>query len=199
MASFDNRFEQADGYYVYRKNLQGRAVRVSLGEFEKIAVGYDGAVLKTAFLTILVWALSTAALSLAEAFLNYGDTNGVAPDLSLPIAAAYAFWRGRRYWDRLDREMAGRRKFGSDRSAEDAKLLRFALTGWSPIGFCAALIVAMCCVLFQDGDLAAHDWIWLAPLLFCVVAGLAWWSVRKAQAIRTCRARKIGLRFAGER
>jgi predicted metal-binding membrane protein len=73
------------------------------------------------------------------------------------------------------------------------------MTGWSPIGFCAAFIAVMCAIPLENGDLpAAQDWMWLAPLVVLVVAGLTWWSVRKAQAIRTCRDRKIGLRFEGE-
>jgi hypothetical protein len=91
MASFNNHFEQGEDHYLYRRNLQGRAVKISLKEFEKIAAGHDTASLKTAFLTVVVWALTMAALCLAEAFLNRGDTNGIAPDLSFPIAAAYAF------------------------------------------------------------------------------------------------------------
>jgi hypothetical protein len=168
--------------------LEGRGVVVSPDETNKIVVTYIGYSLRRSFLAVLIFAVSSAAFLFIEPAIYVGDWSGMSLFLGLIPAAIY-WWRQQKYdWGRFDDRLAGRRKVGLDRSPQDAKLMRFALSGWTAIGYCTAFVAIPVAAAFQERAMPpAQDWIWLAPLGTAVVVGLGSWSVLKARAIRAYR------------
>ena len=190
-SAFRRQFEPDGGGYLYRRNLEGRGVRVNPEEYERLIDQHERGIFKIIFLCVIVYLLSTIVFAIAEIEIYGDDLSGISGGLSFFTTAAYGFWRWKKNRQRLDKELAGRDKVGLDRSVRDARALRMALSGWRSILCCAGFIVVMCVAQAQNGDLPAlRDWIWWGPLSVIVVAGLVWWSVRKAQAIRACRQRE---------
>jgi hypothetical protein len=178
--------------YLYRRNLEGRGVSVSPDEHRILVGTFAGYVLLRGFLAIVICVASAAAFFAVEPMIYMGDWSGISMCLGLIPAGIYCWWQRNRDWQRIDKKLAGRKKVGLDRSSEDAQLMRFALSGWTVIGYSAAVVAITVILVVQQGPVPQpRDWIWLAPLGAIVIGGLGRWSVLKARAIRICRERLL--------
>lgn len=175
-------------YYLYRKNLEGRGARITPDEFREIANAFFWAAFRRGCWAILICAISVEVFYLIEPVFYPEDDIGIPIILGTFPAFIYYWWQRKRDWQRADGKLAGRPKVGPERSAQDAKILRCAITGWSPIGRC--ILVAMVPVLatIDRGIVPGpRDLIWVVPLGAVIIGGLGWWSVVKARAIRAYR------------
>jgi hypothetical protein len=184
-----DRAENIKGY-LYRRNMEGRGVRVTFDEYIHLVGTFSGYVLLRGFFAIVIFVASAAIFLLIEPTIYVGDWSGISLLLGLVPAALYCGWQRRRDWQRIDDKLAGRKKVGLDRSAEEAKMMRLALSNWVPFWYCAAIPSVPALAAFQNGARPqAHDWFWLAPLGIIIIGGLGWWSFCKLRALRTYRDR----------
>jgi len=190
--AFERQFEpmgkaedgEAD-YYLYRRNLEGRAVKLTPHDYRETVAMFFWSVVRRWFWTVLIYGVSLAAFNGAEPAIYPNDELGVPIVLAAAPAAIFFWKRRKRDWRRSHDRLAGRKKVGADRSPQEAKALRFAVSGWTPIVYCIALVGIPTLVVIQEGPYPQpRHWIWLGPLGAAIVAGLSWWSILKARTIR---------------
>ena len=170
---------------LYRRNLVGRGVRVAPDEYIQIIGTFAGYVLLRIFWTGVVGVASAAAFFAMETTIYVGEWNGISIVLGLISATIYCWWQRKRDWQRIDDRLAGRKKAGRNRSPEDAKLLRLALSGWTPIWYCITIVMIPVVAMFDRGIMPRpSDWLWLTPLGMIILGGLGWVIYPKLQARR---------------
>jgi hypothetical protein len=171
--------------YHYRHKLQGRGVVVVLDEYKQICSTMYGYSLRRNCLTIAVYFAFSGPFFVLEYFEDLGRWSGISLLVGLAPAIIYFIRQRRRDWQRIDDSLAGRRKIGRDRSPQEARILWFALSGWTAIGSCMAIVGIPTLMILEKGPYPQPlDWIWLGPLGAGVVIGLGRWSILKARAIR---------------
>lgn len=187
-----DRYDEVKGY-LYRRNLEGRGVRITPEEYIQLIGTFSGYVLLRGFCAILILIVSAMIFLRIEPTIYVGDWSGISILLGLIPAALFCLWQRKRDWKRIDEKLAGRKKVGLNRSAEDARLMRLALSNWVPFWYCAAIPGIPALVALHDGVRPRpHDWFWLAPLGTTIVAGLGWWGCRKLHALKIYRDRYEG-------
>jgi len=175
-------------YYIYRKNLEGRGVKVVPDEYREITNAFFWSSFRRWFWTILIYVIFTPVFYLLEPAFSPDDDIGLPIIMGTAPAAIYYWLQRKRDWQRAECGLVGRPKAGLDRSPEDAKILRRAITGWLPIERCILVVMVPVVVVIDTGPTPGlRDLTWLVPLGAVIIGGLGWWSIVKARAIRAYR------------
>lgn len=181
---FSWQFEPRGRKFLYRKNLAGRGVVVTDQEQEALVSAYESAMLWTYFALIPMVCVLGAIGGLIGRMTGVAEGELIGIPVAFVLTPIFFVWRRYRAWNAPAEKLVGRSKVGLDRSRQEARQMRIALSGWDPVIGHAAVAALMIGATFENVGVPRGAGLWVLAPAAAIIAGLAVWAVIKRRALR---------------